>query len=205
MVIHGPPKSGKTTLIKSLIKHYTKQTVSDPKGPITVRTGKRQRVTLIECPNEINAMADLAKTADLVLCMIDGSLGFEMETFEFLSIMQIHGFPRCVGVCSHLDFYKDNKILKKLQRKMKKRFASETNDDSRLFWLRGLKYDNYIQKDIVNLARYISIIQPRKLEFKKENPHLVLDRFELLTDGILHDEDKVEIAMFGYARGGSFR
>lgn len=88
---------------------------------------------------------------------------------------------------------------------MKKRFASETNDDSRLFWLRGMKNDYYIQKDIVNLARYISIIQPRKLEFKKENPHIVLDRFELLTDGVLHDEDKVEIAMFGYARGGSFR
>lgn len=34
VVIQGPPQSGKTTLIKCLIKHYTKQTVSDPKGSL---------------------------------------------------------------------------------------------------------------------------------------------------------------------------
>lgn len=150
-------------------------------------------------------MADLAKTADLVLCMVDASLGFEMETFEFLAMLQIHGFPKCIGVCSHLDFYKDNKMLRKLQRKMKKRFASETTDESRLFWMKGVKNDYYMHRDIINLARYISLIQPRILDWKKENPHIVLDRFELLTDGIVYDNDKVEIAMFGYARGGSFR
>lgn len=34
VVVQGPPQSGKTTLIKCLIKHYTKQTVSDPKGDL---------------------------------------------------------------------------------------------------------------------------------------------------------------------------
>lgn len=37
VVIQGPPGSGKTTLIKSLIKHYTKQTISDPKGSHILR------------------------------------------------------------------------------------------------------------------------------------------------------------------------
>ena len=45
VVVQGPPKSGKTTLIKSLVKHYTKHTIKDPKGPITVRTGKKSRIT----------------------------------------------------------------------------------------------------------------------------------------------------------------
>jgi ribosome biogenesis protein BMS1 len=35
----------------------------------------------------------LAKIADLVLMLIDASIGFEMETFEFLSILKAHGFP----------------------------------------------------------------------------------------------------------------
>ena len=39
VVVQGPPGSGKTTLIKCLIKHYTKQIVQDPKGiPSLLRT-----------------------------------------------------------------------------------------------------------------------------------------------------------------------
>lgn len=153
VVIQGPPKSGKTTLLKSLVKHYSKQNIKDPKGPITVRTGKKQRVTLIECPNNISEMFDLAKAADIVLTLIDGSLGFEMETFEMLSIMQVHGFPKCIGVATHLDYYAQNKQLKKLQKKMKKRFAKETTPETRLFWLKGVKNDQYIHRDVINLAR----------------------------------------------------
>jgi len=117
-----------------LVKHYTKHNIKDPKGPITVRTGKNSRITLIECPNDMNAMAEMAKIADLVLVTVDISIGFEMETFEFLSILQIHGFPRCIGVTTHLDFYKENKQLKKAQKKMKRRFAFEVTQESKLFF-----------------------------------------------------------------------
>ena len=34
-------------------------------------------------------MLDAAKYADLVLLLIDGSFGFEMETFEFLNLLQV--------------------------------------------------------------------------------------------------------------------
>lgn len=40
--------------------------------------GKNRRLTIIECPNDLSAMIDTAKVADLVLLMIDGSFGFEM-------------------------------------------------------------------------------------------------------------------------------
>jgi hypothetical protein len=36
-------------------------------------------------------MMDAAKVADLVLLMIDGSFGLEMETFEFLNLLQVSG------------------------------------------------------------------------------------------------------------------
>lgn len=54
-------------------------------------------------------MIDLSKIADLALIIIDASLGFEMETFEFLSLLRNHGFPNVMGVLTHLDYFKDNK------------------------------------------------------------------------------------------------
>lgn len=61
----------------------------DPRNLIL---GKRRRITLIECNNDINSMIDIAKIADLVFLMIDGSFGFEMEIFEFLNISQVSTF-----------------------------------------------------------------------------------------------------------------
>ena len=92
VVVQGPKKSGKTTLIKSLVRHYTHQKISQAVGPITLRSGKNHRITLIECPNDINGMVDMAKIADLCLILVDASIGFELETFEFLSILQVYKF-----------------------------------------------------------------------------------------------------------------
>lgn len=52
--------------------------MTDVKGPITIISGKKRRVTFIEVPNDINGMVDAAKVADLVLLLIDAHFGFEM-------------------------------------------------------------------------------------------------------------------------------
>lgn len=41
-------------------------------------SGKKRRLTFMECNNDLNSMIDVAKVADLVLLMIDASFGFEM-------------------------------------------------------------------------------------------------------------------------------
>lgn len=41
-------------------------------GPITVVSGKNRRITFQECPDDLCAMVDLAKVADLVLLVVDG-------------------------------------------------------------------------------------------------------------------------------------
>ena len=69
--LFGPAGVGKTTIIKSLVKHWTKQNIAEAMGPVTVVTGKKRRLSLIECPNDLNAMCDLAKVADLVLLVVD--------------------------------------------------------------------------------------------------------------------------------------
>lgn len=64
--------------MKSLIKRFTKHNLNDIRGPVTCVSGKTRRLTFIECNNDLNAMIDIGKVADLVLLMIDGSFGFEM-------------------------------------------------------------------------------------------------------------------------------
>lgn len=125
IAIVGPPKVGKSTLMQNLIRNYTRQKLNNIKGPVTVVTSKNRRLTLIECNNDLNSMIDVAKVADLVLLMIDASFGFEMETFEFLNICQVHGFPRIMGVLTHMDLLSNNKQLKKTKKRLKHRFWTE--------------------------------------------------------------------------------
>lgn len=124
MLVQGPPGVGKSTLISCLIKHYTRQAVGAVVGPITVVSGKKRRLTLLECPNDLCAMIDAAKVADLVLLVIDAAFGFEMETFEFLMLLQQHGLPKVMGVLTHLDGLRDNKQVKATKKALKHRCAA---------------------------------------------------------------------------------
>jgi ribosome biogenesis protein BMS1 len=125
VAIVGPPKCGKTTLMQNLIRNYTRQKINDIRGPVTVVAGKQRRICFYECPNDLMSMIDTAKVADLVLLMIDASFGFEMETFEFLNICQVHGFPRIIGILTHMDLVGSPKHLKKTKKKLKHRFWTE--------------------------------------------------------------------------------
>jgi len=78
VVVQGSKSSGKSSIIRSLIKHYTKYKVNEISGTITLRSNKKQRISIVECPNDLSAMIDLSKVADIVLLVIDASLSFEM-------------------------------------------------------------------------------------------------------------------------------
>ncbi|GJN02820.1 hypothetical protein PR202_ga20206 [Eleusine coracana subsp. coracana] len=178
VVVQGPPQVGKSLLIKCLVKRYTKQNLSEVCGPITVVSGKSRRVQFLECPNDINGMIDAAKIADLALLLIDGSYGFEMDTFEFLNIMQVHGFPRVMGVLTHIDNFKDPKKLRKTKQRLKHRFWAEIKEGAKLFYMSGLDNGKYNKRDVNNLARFISVMKPVPLSWRMAHPYLLVDRFE---------------------------
>ncbi|KAL8530896.1 hypothetical protein ACS0TY_007794 [Phlomoides rotata] len=204
VVVQGPPQVGKSLLIKSLIKHYTKHNLPEVRGPITIVSGKQRRLQFVECPNDINGMIDCAKFADLALLLIDGSYGFEMETFEFLNILQNHGFPRVMGVLTHLDKFKDVKKLRKTKQRLKHRFWTEIYDGAKLFYLSGLIHGKYTKREVHNLARFISVMKFPPLSWRVSHPYILADRFEDVTPPEkIHMNSKCDrnVTLYGYLRG----
>ena len=179
IAVHGPPGVGKTTLIRCLIKHFTRQSAGELRGPVTVVSSKKRRLTFVECPNDICGMIDVAKAADLVLLLVDGEFGFEMETFEFLMLLQQHGMPKVIGVLNHLDGFKDNKKLKKVKKELKTRFSVEVSHGSKLFYLSGIRHGKYLKREVLNLARFISTAKTRPINWRLSHPYLLTDRFEV--------------------------
>lgn len=204
VAVVGPPGTGKTTLIKSLIRRLTKTSLSEIKGPITVVSGKRRRLTFIEVNNDLNSMVDVAKIADLVLLLIDGNFGLEMETMEFLNIAQHHGMPRVLGVATHLDLFKSQSTLRASKKRLKHRLWTEVYQGAKLFYLSGVINGRYPDREILNLTRFISVMKFRPLKWRNEHPYLLADRITDLTHPqLIQDNPKCDrkVAIYGYLHG----
>ncbi|XP_037659857.1 ribosome biogenesis protein BMS1 homolog [Choloepus didactylus] len=208
VVVMGPPKVGKSTLIQCLIRNFTRQKLTEIRGPVTIVSGKKRRLTIIECGCDINMMIDLAKVADLVLMLIDASFGFEMETFEFLNICQVHGFPKIMGVLTHLDSFKYNKQLKKTKKRLKHRFWTEVYPGAKLFYLSGMVHGEYQNQEIHNLGRFITVIKFRPLTWQTSHPYILADRMEDLTnpeDIRTNIKCDRKVSLYGYLRGAHLK
>ncbi|KAL8565002.1 hypothetical protein ACOMHN_003378 [Nucella lapillus] len=202
--IVGPPKVGKTTLLQCLVKNYTRQKITNIQGPVTVVSGKQRRLTFMECTNDINHMIDIAKVADLVILMVDASFGFEMEIFEFLNILQVHGFPKVMGVLNHLDTFNDNKKTRKIKKRLKDRFWTEIYQGAKLFYLSGMIDGEYQKTEIHNLCRFISVMKFRPLTWRTTHPYILADRMEDITPPEeIEKNPKCDrrITLYGYNRG----
>lgn len=203
VAVVGPPKVGKSLVIQCLIKSFTRHPLTNIVGPVTVVSGKKRRITFIECNNDINSMIDIAKVADLVLLLVDASFGFEMEVFEFLNICQVHGMPRVMGVLTHLDMISNARQLKKTKKSLKQRFWTEVYAGAKLFYLSGVLHNEYLRNEVKNLARFISVMKFRPLTWRTTHPYLLADRIEDLTSPEeIRKNPKVDrtISLYGYVK-----
>lgn len=188
VAVQGPPGCGKSLLVKCLVQRYTDQIIAEVKGPITVIANKVTRITFIEVPNDINAMTDAAKIADIVLLVVNAEHNFEMETFEFLNLLMSHGFPKVIGVLTHLDM-----VDKSVPKALKARFKKELNTQVKVYKIERLHHGKYEKQSIRNLSNYLNPNKIRVIQFRKDRGFVIADRAERSNDNTTY--------LFGYVRG----
>lgn len=154
-------------------------------------------------------MVDIAKVADIVLLMIDGNYGFEMETMEFLNILAATGMPGNVfGILTHLDLFRKPQALKDAKKRLKRRLWTELYQGAHLFYLSGVINGRYPDREIHNLSRFLSVMKnPRPLVWRNSHPYSIIDSFRDITHPTKIEEDSKcdrSIVLSGYLRGTNF-
>lgn len=155
------------------------------------------------------SMIDVAKVVDIVLLMIDGNYGFEMETMEFLNVLSSSGMPGNVfGILTHLDLFRKQDALKAQKKRLKHRFWSELYQGAKLFYLSGVVNGRYPDREILNLSRFLSVMKnPRPLVWRNSHPYCLADRFLDITPPTEIEENAKcdrTVALYGYLRGTNF-
>ena len=69
-----------------------------------------------------------------------------------LNELQVHGFPRIMGVLTHLDTFKNKTRLQKAKKQMKNRFWTEVYQGAKLFYLSGMVHSEYQNTEVHNLG-----------------------------------------------------
>lgn len=64
---------------------------------------------------------------------------------------------------------------------MQDRFWSEIYDGAKLFYLSGIQHGKYLKREVLNLARFISVAKFRPLMWRREHAYLLADRVEDIT------------------------
>jgi len=130
------------------------------------------------------------------------------ETFEFLNILQVHGFPKVLGILTHLDQFKQKKALTKTKKRLKQRFWTEIYQGAKLFYLSGLMHGRYPKREVLNLARFISVQKFRPLAWRNSHPYILADRVEDITDPEkirVNPKTDRRVCFYGYVHGTNFR
>ena len=122
----------------------------------------------------------------------------------------MHGFPKVLGVLTHLDHFSDPRKLKKQKKTLKSRFWSEIYHGAKLFY-HSAAYTNgrYITRDTLNLARFISTFKVQTSHMAQAPIHMlwVIGLRNITQTGPNRDEANLEcdVAVYGWLHGCNMR
>ncbi len=68
---------------------------------------------------------DVLLRSDCMLALLPKTPGLQPSTLKVYLLLQTHGFPKVMGVLTHLDSFKDQKRLKKTKKNLKQSFWAE--------------------------------------------------------------------------------
>eukprot|EP00746_Dinoflagellata_sp_MGD_P154651 gnl/MRDRNA2_/MRDRNA2_84957_c0_seq1.p1 gnl/MRDRNA2_/MRDRNA2_84957_c0~~gnl/MRDRNA2_/MRDRNA2_84957_c0_seq1.p1 ORF type:complete len:744 (-),score=-25.81 gnl/MRDRNA2_/MRDRNA2_84957_c0_seq1:52-2283(-) len=208
IILQGPRYVGKSTLFLSISKYLQNKMHNAIVGPQNIFCVNKRRLTFFECPEDIYGMIDCSKVADLVISIISGVSGFEMETFEFLGILRATGFPRVIGIITHLDSISKSTSLKTVKNRLKHRFWVDLYRAAKIFYLNNIVNGLYMKKDINNLTKFITFLHCRGLSWRKTHPYLLVDKVKDISDvnDVTHNPRTNHlIAFYGMLRGHKLR
>ena len=127
---------------------------------------------------------------------------------EFLNLLQAHGFPKIIGILTHLDLIKKQSTLRATKNRLKQRFWTEVYDGCKLFYLSGIINGRYPDREIQNLSRFIGVMKFRPLTFRNQHPYLIADRLTDLTprqDVKANPKIDRKVTLYGFLRGTNLR
>ncbi|XP_026455000.1 ribosome biogenesis protein BMS1 homolog isoform X1 [Papaver somniferum] len=152
----------------------------------------------------MNGMIDAAKYADAVMLLIDAKYGFEMETFEFLNLLQVHGVPKAMGVLTYLDKLKDEDRRTTTKTRLMQKFREYIYEGAHIFCLSSFHDDKYQESDIEELADFLLIEEFPILPCRAKHPYMLVDRHEDVpssSEAHVVDNGKRNVILHGYLRG----
>ncbi len=81
--------------------------------------------------------------------------------------------PKIMGVLTHLDMIKNNKLLKQTKKVLKHRFWTEVYPGAKLFYLSTILHGEYLRAEIERLGRFISVMKFRPLGWQTSHPYIL--------------------------------
>jgi len=172
--IVGPRKSGKTTFINSLTNSIQSEQRLLLKQHTSLITKNGKNFLFIESTSDTLDLLNLSKISDIVVFMIDGYFGLELETFEFMNFIRNNKKKRIFFIITHLDLFKNWKNLKKAKKKLKDRLNRETQN-GKIFFISGINIQGfYYPKEIENVNRFLFIEQLEKYSDFKDSYYFLI-------------------------------
>ncbi|AFP65235.1 BMS1-like protein (nucleomorph) [Chroomonas mesostigmatica CCMP1168] len=178
--IIGPKKVGKTTLNKSIASYFLCEYNEFVYGPLIVVVEKDVSYLFIEASSDILSISNLTKASDIIILVMDGYFGLELEIFEYISLFDTHGVSRVLAALTHIDLFSNWRSLKKSKKRLKTRLKKELTNCTKIFYLTGISIkEMYFPREVCNITRFFSQNFIRNTNLQKSLSYVIITRLDL--------------------------